>query len=100
MTACRVLQLLADAAARPELACDVPALLRSRIGDAASLRRALGLPSDRTSAYRLCNRSAAGPNNDSNSESFTVARSLSSLRCVIGTPAVNQCSHELMWLLV
>lgn len=55
---CRVLQLLADATARPELACDVPALLRTRIGEAAALRRALGLPSDRTSAYRLCNRSA------------------------------------------
>lgn len=56
---CRVLQLLAHAVAEPELVCDVPALLRSRIIKAVALRAALGLPSADTNVYRLINRSAA-----------------------------------------
>ena len=52
----RILQLLARATAEPHLACDVQALLRSRITQAVALRAALGLPSPKTSVYRLVNR--------------------------------------------
>lgn len=53
---CRVLQLLAHAAAEPHLACNVQALLQLRIKQAVLLRTALGLPSQHTNVYRLVNR--------------------------------------------
>jgi hypothetical protein len=54
----RILQLLAHATAEPHLACDVQALLRSRITQAVALRAALRLPSPHTNVYRLINRYA------------------------------------------
>lgn len=41
--------------AHPDLALDVPALVRYRVQAAARLRRDLGLPSAETDVYRLVN---------------------------------------------
>ena len=52
----RVMQSVADAQSHPEQVLSVPTLLAARIADAVALRRAVMLPSERTTVYRLVNR--------------------------------------------
>jgi len=52
---CRIMQLDAEAAANADCCLNIEALLRQRLRAASELRRALDLPNEETTVFRLCN---------------------------------------------